>query len=137
MSSDLLIEFAVSLVGVAFLVGVSWLLGGMKSVKVTGEAAADRLSFDEPDFRIGEWFVAADERAAAAISADGGETALVFSIGDGLGTRRFRHGAVGVERHGARLEFQLREPSLRVVRLTAPDERAAEQWVLRLAGARL
>ena len=80
MSSDLLIEFAVSLVGVAFLVGVSWLLGGMKSVKVTGEAAADRLSFDEPDFRIGEWFVAADERAAAAISADGGETAFGGTI---------------------------------------------------------
>lgn len=137
MSHGLLIEFVASVIGVAILVGVSWLLGGMKSVKVTSEAAAHRLAFDEPDFRVGEWFVGSDEKAAAAVSADGGETALVFSIGDGLGTRRFRHGAVSVERRGVQLDFRLREPSLRSVLLTAPDERSAEHWVLRLAGARL
>jgi hypothetical protein len=137
MSYDLLIEFVVSMIGVAFLVGVSWLFGAMKSVRVTCDAAADRLAFDEPDFRVDEWFIGADQKAAAAVSADGGETALVFSIGDGLGTRRFRHGAISVERHGVCLDFQLREPSLKLVRLAAPDERSAEHWVLQLAGARL
>ena len=137
MATETLIYLGASLLGVALLVGVSWLLGAMRSAEVTESAAADRLSFDEPDFRSGEWFIGADGKSAAARSEDGAETALVFAVGDGLGTRRFRHGAVGVELHENILEFALGEPSLRKVRLAAPDPAAAAQWVLKLAGARL
>ncbi|MCB2099048.1 MAG: hypothetical protein AB7F91_14315 [Parvularculaceae bacterium] len=137
MSEGMLIELAVSLAGIAILIAVSWLLGAMKSVAVTEEAAQDRLAFDEPDFDVGEWFFGADGKGAAAVSADGSETAVVFANGDGLGTRRFRHGSVGVERHGTIIEFRMREPSLRAVRVVATDETTAEQWVLSLAGARL
>lgn len=137
MSRELLIELAVSIAGVAILVAVSWLLGAMKSIAVTEEAAKDRLAFDEPDFDAAEWFFGADGKSAAAISGDGSETALVFVLGDGLGTRRFRHGAVSIERHGAVIIFRTGEPALRSVKLAAPDAADAEQWVLRLAGARL
>lgn len=137
MMSETLIYLGVSLLGVLALVGFSWILGALKSAEVTESSAVDRLSFDEPDFKTGEWFIGADGKSAAALSADGGETALVFAVGDGLGTRRFRHGAVGVELHGNILEFALGEPSLRKVRLAAPDPAAAAQWVLKLAGARL
>lgn len=128
---------AVSFVGIAILVALSWLLGAWRSASVTRAAAAERLAFDEPDFKVGEWFVSADGKSAAAISADGQETALVFAMGDGLVSRRFRHGSVGVRQAGAVIEFAMREPSLRAVRVTAPDEAAAARWVLSLAGPRL
>ncbi len=132
-----LVEIAISLLGVAILVGLSWALGAMRSVTVAEDGAIDRLAFDEPDFIPGEWFIGADGKAAAACSADGHETALVFAVGDGLATRRFRHGAVSIEKSGTSLLFRMGEPSLRTVRLVAPDESTASHWVLRLAGPRL
>lgn len=137
MTGNAMLDLAISLAGVAILIGLSWFFGAMKSVAVTKEAAIDRLAFDEPDFKPGEWFVGADQKAAAAMSADGHETALVFAVGDGLATRRFRHGAVGIEKSGAMLVFRMGELSLRKVRLTAPSETEAAHWVLRLAGPRL
>lgn len=137
MTGNALIDLAISLAGVAILIGLSWLFGAMKSVVVTKETAIERLAFDEPDFKPGEWFVGADAKSAAARSADGHETALVFAVGDGLATRRFRHGAVSIEKSGTSLAFRIGEFSLRRVRLVAPDDAAAEHWILRLAGPRL
>lgn len=137
MTGNLLIDLAVSFVGVAILVGVSYLLGAMRSAIVTDRTAAERLEFDEPDFRAGEWLIGADGKSAAALSVDGAETALVFAVGDRLASRRFRHGAVGIERVGATVIFRMGELSLPKARLEAADEDAAEQWVLRLAGRRL
>lgn len=133
----MLAEIAVSVFGVAFLILVAWLLGATKSVVVTKESATNRLSFDEPDFNVAEFFISATGKSAAAISADGSETALVFAIGDGLGTRRFRHGAIGVEKRGNAVIFNTGEPSLGEIQLVATDDNQADQWILRLAGARL
>lgn len=137
MTGNLLIDLAISFAGIVVLVGVSFLFGAMRSATVTDRAAAERLAFDEPDFRAGEWLIGADGKSAAALSADSAETALVFAVGDRLASRRFRHGAIGLEREGATVIFRVSEPSLPRVRLTAPDEHSAEQWVLRLAGRRL
>lgn len=131
------IEIAISLTGIAILIGLSWALGATRSVAVTKDLAIDRLSFDEPDFKAGEWFIGADGKSAAASSANGHETALVFAVGDGLATRRFRHGSVSIEKSGTSLLFTMEEPSLRTMRLVAPDESAAAHWILRLAGPRL
>lgn len=81
--------------------------------------------------------IGADGKSAAILSADGAETALIFAIGDALATRRFRHGAIGLEKHGEVIEFHLNEPSKRAVLLKAADRKAAEEWLLRLAGPRL
>lgn len=137
MTGNLILDVGISLVGIMVIVGVTYALGAFRSASVTATAAADRLCFDEPDFRVGEWLIGADGKAAAAISADGGETALVFAVGDGLATRRFRRGAVGLEKDAAAIRFLLREPSRRAVRLAAGDETAAERWLSRLAGPRL
>lgn len=131
------IEIAISFVGIAILIGISWALGAMRSIAVDETNARDRLAFDEPDFVPVAWYVGADGKSAAALSEDGGEIALVFAVGDGLATRRFRHGAVSVEKSGTSILFQMREPALRQVRLDATDESVAAQWVLRLAGAQL
>ena len=132
-----LIEIAISLSGIAILIGLSWALGATRSAAVTIDSAVDRLAFDEPDFKPGVWFIGADGKSAAAASVDGHETALVFAVGDGLATRRFARGAVGVETAETSLLFKMGEPSLRTLRLVAPDESAAADWVLRLAGPRL
>ena len=132
-----LVEVAISLSGIAILIGLAWALGATRSVAVTADVAVERLAFDEPDFKPGEWFIGADGKSAAAASVDGHETAVVFAVGDGLATRRFRHGAVGIEKAGTSLLFKIGEPSLRTLRLAAPDESAAAHWVLRLAGPRL
>lgn len=137
MTGSLILDLAISLAGVALLVALSWALGGMKTIPVTLEAARERLAFDEPDFLPGEWFVGRDAKAAAVTSLNGEETALVFALGDGLATRRFRHGAIGVERAGKTVLFRLGEPSRAAVRLDGGDEESAARWVLTLAGRRL
>lgn len=137
MTGDPILDLAMSLAGVLAIVGVTFALGAFRSAAVTQAAAAERLAFDEPDFAVGEWLIGADGRAAAAISADRRETALVFAIGDALASRRFRHGAAGLEKAGGAIRLRLGEPSLRAVTLAAGDEAAAEQWLLKLAGPRL
>ena len=128
---------AISLAGVLVLVLVSFLLGGLKSAAVTREAAAERLAFDEPDFRAAEWMVGADGKAAATVSIDGAEAALIFAIGDGLASRRFRRGGVALRRDGSTLLIDTREPSLWGLKLKAPDEASAAEWLLHLQRAPL
>lgn len=135
MSNSLLIELAVSVAGIGLLVAVSWMLGAWRSVRVTPEAASDRIAFDEPDFRIAEWFIGTDGRSAAALSADGTEIALVFALGDSFASRRLDRRAARVERSGPVLRIVLGEPSRRAVSLTAPDEAAAAHWLSQMTGA--
>ncbi len=132
MPKDLLIELGFSLAGVALLVGLSYLLGAWRSARVTLPAAAERLGFDEPDFKPGRWLVGVDGKSAAVWSADGAEIGLVFAIGDDFATRRLKRSSATVEREGSALLFLLREPSRRAVRVAAADNTAAEQWLLRL-----
>lgn len=137
MTGHLVLDLAISLGGIVLLVALSYTLGAFRTVTVTEETARERLAFDEPDFRPSEWFVGADQKSAAVLSQGGAETALVFAVGDGLATRRFRQGSVSVEHEGTDVLFILGEPSRRAVRLKAVDGTAAERWVLRLAGRRL
>jgi len=137
VTGNLAIDLVISLVGIMVLVGISYLLGAMRSVIITSDAALDRLAFDEPDFRPGFSMIGEDGKAAAIIAADDRETAVVFAVGDGVATRRFRHGAVSLEKHGAVIEFVLNEPSKRAVQLRAADSQVAEEWLLRLAGPTL
>ncbi len=137
MTGNLAIDLAISLAGIAVLVALSLALGAMRSAVVTLDTAAERLAFDEPDFLPREWMVGMDGKSAAALSAGGDETALVFAVGDGFASRRFRRGKVGLEKDGAAIIFRLGEPSRGTVTLAAPDEAVAAQWLLRLAGRRL
>ncbi len=132
MSPGLLVELAASLAGVGVLVAVSYWLGGWRSVRVTEGAAAERLAFDEPDFRVGEWLIGADGKSAAALSDDGKELALVFALGDSFATRRMKRAGVRASRNGAAVEVLLGEPTRRAVRVAAADTAAAEHWLLRL-----
>lgn len=132
MTKSLLIELGLSFVGVSVLVGISYLLGAWRNALISLEAAAERLRFDEPDFRPGEWLIGADGRSAAALSEDGAEIGLVFVMGDEFATRRLSRAEMRVERDGSQIVFALRELSRRAVEVAAPDEKAAKDWLLRL-----
>lgn len=137
MTGNVAVDLAISLAGILVLVGVSYVLGGWRSAAVTAEAATTRLRLDEPDFDPIEWMVGTDGRCAAAVSGDRREIALVFAIGDKLASRRFRRGAVSMEKQGPAVIFRMKEPSLRMLRLVAPAETDVEGWLSRLAGPRL
>ncbi|MEX0645649.1 MAG: hypothetical protein WD076_10075 [Parvularculaceae bacterium] len=134
MTGNLYLDLAISLGGVAILVAVSWLLGAWRSITLDEASARDRLAFDEPDFVVGEWLFGADRKSAVAISADGGELALVKPLGDGLATRRIKKGAAPVEAKGADVVIALGDPSIRKFRLKAADEKAAARWAGGLGG---
>lgn len=134
MTTGLLIELGLSLAGVGVLVAATYFLGAWRTARVTLEAAAERLKFDEADFEPQDWLIGADGKAAAAISRDGAELGLVFVVGEDFATRRLRRSAVRLARDGAAIIFDLKEPSRRAVRIMAPDEGAAAQWFLRLGG---
>lgn len=131
MTKGLLIELGLSLVGVAVLVGVSYLAGAWRDAALTIEAAAERLRFDEPDFRPGAWLLGADAKSAAALSADENEVAVVFVLGDGLATRRLKRARVVQD--GKSIIFVLNEPSRKAVPVAAKDEAEARRWLSSLA----
>lgn len=132
MDGDLISEMAVSVGGIAILVAVAWLLGATRSASVEPEAAVDRLTFDEPDFSPRDWFWSEDRKSAAAISADGGELALVFALGDGLATRRLKSTGVRASVSGADVLFEIGEPSLTRLRVRAKDEAEAREWLSKI-----
>lgn len=134
MTGNLFLDLAISFAGVAVLVAVSYLLGGWRSAPVDEAAARDRLAFDEPDFNPGAWLFGADGKAAAALSEDGREAAFVFSVGDGLSTRRARCGEVAVEAAGRTLTARLRDPSKWALKLSAGSPEEAARWASRLSG---
>jgi hypothetical protein len=137
MTGNLVVDLAISLAGIVILVGVSFVFGGWRTAAVTEDAAKARLRLDEPDFVQKEWMIGVDGGCAAAVSGDRHEIALVFAVGDKLASRRFRRGAVSIEKQAGAIIFRMKEPSLRKIRLLAANEADVERWLLRLAGPRL
>lgn len=134
MTGNLAIDLAISLAGIALMVGVSWLIGAWRSTPVSEAAARERLAFDEPDFAPARFMVSGDGRAAAALSGEGEEAAFVFSLGDRLATRRYRRGAFKVRREGGEVVAELADPSKPKLRLLARDAEEAADWAGGLGG---
>jgi hypothetical protein len=135
MTGNLYLDLAISLAGVAILVAVSYALGAWRSATLDEDAAVERLAFDEPDFRPGEFFASRDGKSAVLVSQDRSEVAFVFPVGDGLSTRRLRAGGFPVTAQGSAVLAVLRDPSRWTLKLAAADEAEAERWAGRLSGA--
>ncbi len=133
MTGDPLLDLAIAFAGTVLLIGLSYALGAFRSVVVEAAAAAERLAFDEPDFRPAAWLVSEDGRAALAMAEGDAEYAAVFAIGDGLATRRLKSGSKQVIHDGRTLTLLLGEVSKRRVALVVPDESAAAAWAGRLS----
>jgi len=133
LTGNVLIDLAISLTGIAILVGLSRLIFGKSAEPLSQRRAANRLAFDEPDFAPVAWVV--DVTAGAAIARNGaGEIALIKAAGDGLATRRAGAGAFSCAREGAVLTIAPPDLTYGGVTVTAANEAEAMQWALHIAG---
>ncbi len=121
MTGNLLLDLAISLGGIAFLVGLSWAFGAWRTVPVTKAAAADRIGLDEPDFQPQHWLLDADNKVAVAASGEG-EAVVVFAMGDNFATRRLALSPSGFSATSEGLVVELGETSRRRLRVNAPEE---------------
>lgn len=133
MTGNLALDLLISFGGVALIVAVSALLGGLRSARLDAAAARARLAEDEPDFRPAAILVGADGRSAVAV-AEGGEAAALFAVGDRIATRRFRIGAFEARAQGTEIEILLKDPSKWRLKLAAPTAAEAAEWAGRLSG---
>lgn len=133
MTGDLSLDLLISVAAIALMVGISWVMGAWRNVRVDEASAAERLAFDEPDFVPVRWMVGADGKAAAALS-ENGEAAFVFAVGDSLATRRFGPGACRIGREGEAVVARLADPSKPALRLRAPNAEIAAEWAGGLGG---
>lgn len=134
MTGNLYIDFAISIAGIALMVGVSWLMGAWRSAPIDEAAAMERLAFDEPDFEADRWRVAADRKAAAALSAAGDEIAFILTIGDSLATRRLKRSELKVRRDDKAVVAETGDPAMPKIRLAARDAAEAVEWAGELGG---
>ena len=129
----MIIDLAISLAGIAILIGLSRLVFGSVRSTLDAAAAAERLLFDEPDFHPIAWLV--DEGVGVALARNGsGEIALVVAHGDGLVSRRYPAGAVPLAYENGRLCIARTDHTFRNVNIAAGEAEAAS-W-LDAAGAR-
>lgn len=129
----MIIDLAISLAGIAILIGLARVIFGAVRPSLDAARAAERLSFDEPDFHPIGWLV--DEETGAALARNGaGEIALVVAHGDGLVTRRYPAGAAPLTYENGRLCIARTDHTFRKVNI-ATGEAEAASW-LDEAGAR-
>ncbi|WP_375206157.1 hypothetical protein [Hyphococcus sp.] len=134
MTGNLLIDSLISLAAIALMVALAWAVFRTPPGPVTQDAAAERLAFDEPDFRPQHWLIDREGRAVMAEGA-GGDIALVSRLGLDLVTRRFPAGAMRVSEEDGALVVRPSDPGSR--RLVIEADGAAE-WARKInpAGAK-
>lgn len=134
MTGNLIIDSLISLAAIAFMVAMAWVFFRSPPGPVTEENAAERLAFDEPDFRPVNWLADREGRAVIAESA-GGDVAIVSRLGLDLVTRRFPAGAMRVSEEDGALVVRPSDPGSR--RLVIEADGAAE-WARKInpAGAK-
>jgi hypothetical protein len=127
MNADLL-QLAISLAGIAAMVGLCRALFGRAGLRLSdAEAATAALAQEIPGFRAKRTALSRDGEAALVEDALGC-VHLVVVRGDGLVTRRLARG-VSLSRDGERLALRLKDFTLGKVEL---DVAGAEAWEARL-----
>ncbi|MEZ5893606.1 MAG: hypothetical protein R3C58_10775 [Parvularculaceae bacterium] len=131
MTGNMLLDSLISLGAIALMVGCAWVFFPAKPLPVSQALAAERLAFDEPDFRPVEWLLDRDGRAALA-RGENGDVALVSRLGIDLVTRRFRPGGVHAAAEEGALVIRPADPGSRKVRLASDN---AADWARKLSPA--
>ncbi len=128
MTGNLLLDSLISLAAIALMVGLAWAFFRAPAAPVSQQAAADRLAFDEPDFRPVRWLLDAKGRAALAEGASG-EIALVSRLGVDLVTRRFPAAALKAAEEAGALVIRPSDPGSRKLVIEADG---AAEWARKL-----
>ncbi len=122
MTGNAILDLAISIAGVSLLVLLARLIFGHGGRGIDRAAAAERLSFDEPDFEPIDWLIG---EGAALARNDAGELAVVMVHGDGLVTRRLGAASPApIYRDGA-LTSPRPDGTAREVHFTLPEDQAA------------
>ena len=124
-------DLAISVIGIAILVGLARIVFAKPASPLTAASAADRLAFDEPDFGPVAWALDLSNGAALARN-NAGELAIVTAHGDGLVTRRFAKGVARGDFADGRLIIHSTDHTWRdvVIEMSADEARA---WLSRMA----
>lgn len=134
MTGNVLIDLAISFIGISLLVGLARLIfPDAGAAAFSAETVRDRLAFDEPDFHAAAWLVDSERSAAIAVS-DAGDIALIKKAGDGLVTRRMRAGALKCVSDGADLAVSVPDRTFKGFAVRAASDSEAQQWAVRIAG---
>ena len=134
MTGNVLIDLAISIIGIAILVGLARLVFPKAGAAAINDAMVrDRLAFDEPDFEIAAFILDAAQGAAIAAGADG-DIVLIKKAGEGLATRRTHPGEAACARDGDRLTVTISDHTFRGFSLKTASDAEAQQWAVRITG---
>ena len=134
--TDQLLYLAISLAGVAAMVGLCAFLFGRDVAKLDTRSAAARLAHDVPGFRLGHSALSADTRSAVLENARDGSVWLVTARGDGFVTRRLsRRDVKAASRNGAALDLRFSDFTFPAAMIAFHDEDVARDWQMRMERA--
>ena len=125
MTGNVLLDLGVALAAVIVLTGLSWVMFRRGRKTLTLDRAAERLSFDEPDFLPAAWIM---DGPHAAARNEAGDLAVVSVHGDGVVTRRFRVGEARISYDGGCLIIDAADHTWRPVRIVHTPQDAA-RWL--------
>lgn len=130
---DQLIYLAISLAGVAGMVGLCALLFGRAVATLDTRSAAARLASDVPGFRPGNSALSADCRSAMLEDARDGAVYLVTARGGAFVTRKLARGNVKTaSRDGAALALRFSDFTFPTATIAFHDESVARDWEARM-----
>jgi hypothetical protein len=129
-----LLYLAISLAGIAAMVGLCALLFGREVAKLDTRAAAARLAWDVPGFRLGHSALAADSCSAVLENAADGSLWLVAARGSDFVTRRLSAANMKA-RDGASLSLRFSDFTFPAATLAFHDEDVARDWQVRMSKA--
>jgi hypothetical protein len=131
-----LLYLAISLAGVAAMVGLCAFLFGREVGKLDTRSAAARLGHDVPGFRLGNSALSTDCRSAMLEDARDGMVWLVTARGDGFVTRRLgRTDVKKASRDGAALALRFSDFTFPGAVIAFHDEEVARDWEMRMGRA--
>lgn len=120
--------------GIALIVLVVWLFGGLRSASIDDTDTVRRyLALDHPEFEAGELRLAADKRSALMLDRGERRGAVLFALGDRVTVRIVAPGDLaGVAARGGDLVLTLTDLGARRLILRLGDAEAAQAWAARL-----
>jgi hypothetical protein len=134
--TEQLLYLAISLAGVAAMVGLCAFLFGRDVAKLDTRSAAARLAHDVPGFRLGNSALSADTHSAILENARDGSVWLVTARGDGFVTRRLGRADVkAASRDGAALSLHFFDFTFPGTVIAFHDEDIARNWEMRMGRA--
>lgn len=127
------LDLILPVAGIALIVLVVWLTGGLRNVSIADTDAVRRhLALDHPDFEPGDVRLAADKRSALAVGGER-QIAVLFALGDRITIRLLGPGDLaGAAARGGDLILTLTDLGVRRMVLALGDAETARAWAARL-----